>query len=100
MLAPATIYRWFLVFMMILGSSGAFALLIITLACCDRVMVLQQKQVKKRREYFIAGKAWLNDYALRTGTLCTASLISLIRDASFSIALPTTITSAPALQFR
>ena len=35
-----------------------------------------------------------------TGTLCTAAAISLISEASFSIALPTTITSAPALQFR
>lgn len=35
-----------------------------------------------------------------TGTLCTAALISLIRPESFSMALPTTITSAPALQLR
>jgi hypothetical protein len=35
-----------------------------------------------------------------TATLCTASLISLISDTSFSIAFPTTITSAPALQLR
>jgi hypothetical protein len=35
-----------------------------------------------------------------TGTLCTAAAISLISEASFSMALPTTITSAPALQLR
>ena len=35
-----------------------------------------------------------------TGTLCTALLISLMSDTSFSMALPTTITSAPALQLR
>lgn len=35
-----------------------------------------------------------------TGTLCTAAAISRMREASFSMALPTTITSAPALQLR
>lgn len=39
------------------------------------------------------------DYAF-TATLFIASLISFISDTSFSMALPITITSAPALQFR
>ena len=34
------------------------------------------------------------------GTECTAEAISIISDLSFSIAFPTTIMSAPALQFR
>ena len=44
-----------------------------------------------------------SDYRLTSDsrlTECTALLISMISDASFSIALPTTITSAPALQLR
>jgi hypothetical protein len=39
-------------------------------------------------------------YKLLTATLCIAAAISLIKLASFSMALPTTITSAPALQFK
>ena len=44
-------------------------------------------------------KRVVNFYTLIV-TVLIASLISLIRVRSFSMALPTTITSAPALQFR
>lgn len=40
------------------------------------------------------------NYFTISGAECTAFAISFIREVSFSMALPTTITSAPALQFR
>jgi hypothetical protein len=63
-------------------------------------MTMVIKAIALSATSIIAGKETPTRVKAFTGTLCTASLISLISDASFSIAFPTTITSAPALQLR